>query len=52
MKEQDDTGTVAAETGRHFSPMAAVWERPNVDEKLDEALNQTFPARDPFEISA
>lgn len=33
------------------SPPTATWNRPSVDEKLDQALEQTFPASDAFEVS-
>jgi hypothetical protein len=52
MDDGNDLPTRAAENPTVSLPAPATWRKPSVDEKLDEALRQTFPASDAFEISA
>jgi len=48
MDHRNDRDPPVAE--RAPAPSIAEWLKPSVDEKLDEALRQTFPASDAFAI--
>lgn len=48
----NDPRTAAGETERAYRPASTTWRKPSIDEKLDEALRQTFPASDAFELKA
>ena len=52
MAEEKHPPTLTGERHRRASAATTQWARPSVDERLDEALEQTFPASDAFEISA
>ena len=52
MDEEKQPPTLTGERHRRASEATTGWSRPSVDERLDEALKQTFPASDAFEISA
>ena len=44
----DDRNDLRPPAAGNSSPCG---RKPSIDEKLDEALRQTFPATDPFEIA-
>jgi len=48
MDDRRDRDMPVAERAR--VPLRADWRKPSLDEKLDEALRQTFPASDAFAI--
>ena len=48
----DQPRTAASESERAYRPASTSWRKPSIDEKLDEALRQTFPASDAFELTA
>jgi hypothetical protein len=50
MDDRPEPRTLAIEVPR-TSLRTAGWTKPSVEKKLDQALEQTFPASDAFEVS-
>lgn len=50
MDDRNQAYATAGDSARSLHPAPVAWQRPSADEKLDEALQQTFPASDAFMI--